>query len=225
MVVRMPIDRGVIDQQLLELREGSHWWDEREFRDLPAVLHGDEHIIALSRGKLARLRWLRRTWLIVVTDRRVLCMRSSGRTGWRQLEVNAEQIERAALRIGPFRGRVLVVAGGQTYRILVPREDAYKLMTALSSLGTQAKDNYRGYGATRIVRRVMDHVLALPAAALDPSGPRPLRPVDNPVAEQRVQSLEEEMQELRQQVDFLEKLLRERQLTAVPEHREVGHDG
>lgn len=208
----MPIDRGVIDQQLLALRESSQWWDQREFRDLPAVLHADEQIVALSRGKIARVRWLRRTWLIVVTDRRIVCLRSAGRTGWRQLEVSAGQIERVALRVGLFRGRVLVVAGGQTFRLLVPRADAYKLMTALSTLGSHAKDTFTGFGPTRIVRKVMDHVLALPAAALDPSGPRQIQaPQSAPaVTEHRVQSLEDEVQELRQQVDFLEQLLRQR---------------
>lgn len=214
----MPIDRGVIDQQLLALRESSQWWDQREFRDLPAVLHADETIVALSRGKIARVRWLRRTWLIVVTDRRIVCMRSAGGTGWRQLEFAAEQIERVALRVGMFRGRVLIIAGGQTFRLLVPRMDAYKLMTALSTLGTHAKDTFTGFGPTRIVRRVMDHVLALPAAALDPATPRPVPAALKPtVSEQRVQSLEEEVQELRQQVDFLEQLLRER-------HPSIGAD-
>lgn len=214
----MPIDRGVIDQQLLALRESSQWWDVREFRDLPAVLHSDERIIALSRGKIARVRWLRRTWLIVVTDRRIVCMRSAGRTGWRQLEVPAGQIERAALRVGLFRGRVLVVAGGQTFRLLVPRTDAYKLMSALSTLGSHAKDTFTGFGPTQLVRRVMDHVLALPGAAMDPGGPRQIQPPPVPnVAEHRVQTLEEEVQELRQQVDFLEQLLRER-------HPSIGSD-
>jgi hypothetical protein len=204
----MPIDRGVIDQQLLTLRESSHWWDQREFRDLPAVLHADEHIIALSRGKLARFR---RKWLIVVTDRRLVCMRSAGGTGWHQLEVSAEQIERAALRVGPFRGRVLVVAGGQTYRLLVPRQDAYKLMTALSDLGTHANDALTGFGPARMVRRVMDHVLALPAAALNPGVPvRVAVTTDTSATDRRFQALEDEVQELRQQVDFLEQLLRER---------------
>lgn len=208
----MPIDRGVIDQQLLALRESTQWWDQREFRDLPAVLHADEQILALSRGKIARLRWLQRTWLIVVTDMRVLCLRSSGRTGWRQVEVRGDQIERTALRIGPLRGRVLLVAAGQTYRMLVPRQDAYKLMTALSSLGNHAKDTFSGFGPTRIVRRVMDHVLALPAAAMDPTAPRAApAPLQAPVADRRIQALEEEVQELRQQVDFLEQLLRQRQ--------------
>lgn len=215
----MPIDRGIIDQQLHALRESSQWWDVREFRDLPAVLHSDEHIVALSRGKIARMRWLRRTWLIVVTDRRIVCMRSTGGTGWRQLEVPAGQIERAALRVGLFRGRVLVVAGGQTFRLLVPRPDAYKLMSALSTLGNHAKDTFSGFGPTQFVRRVMDHVLALPGAALDPEGPRQIqaRPPAAILAEQRVQSLEEEVQELRQQVDFLEQLLRER-------HPAIGSD-
>jgi hypothetical protein len=36
--------------------------------------------------------------------------------------------------------------------------------------------------------------------------------VDNAAAEQRVASLEEDVQELRQQVEFLEKLLRQRQV-------------
>ncbi|HSK18578.1 MAG TPA: PH domain-containing protein [Longimicrobiales bacterium] len=214
----MPIDRGVIDQQLLALRESTQWWDQREFRDLPAVMHAEEQILALSRGKIARVRWLRRTWLIVVTDMRVLCLRSSGGTGWRQVEVRGDQIERTALRIGPLRGRVLLIAAGQTYRMLVPRQDAYKLMTALSSLGNHAKDTFSGFGPTRIVRRVMDHVLALPAAAMDPTAPRAApAPLPAPVADRRIQALEEEMQELRQQVDFLEQLLRQRQPWANPD--------
>ncbi|MGQ0814175.1 MAG: hypothetical protein ACT4O1_06880 [Gemmatimonadota bacterium] len=35
--------------------------------------------------------------------------------------MDAEQIARVALRIGPFRGRVLVVTWGHTYRLLVPQ--------------------------------------------------------------------------------------------------------
>jgi hypothetical protein len=207
----MPIDRGIIDQQLQALRESPGWWDQREFRDLPAVLHADENIIAISRGKIARVRWLRRSWLIVVTDRRLLFIRSTGRTGWRQLEVGAHQITRVALRVGLFRGRVRVMAGTETYRLLVPRADAYKLMSALSSLGTPSNEAFFGFAPARMVRRVMDHVLALPAAALNPDSPRPLPAPVPGVVDQRVQSLEEEVQELRQQIDFMEQLLRQRQ--------------
>ena len=214
----MPIDRGTIDQQLRALGETSRW-DERELRDLPAVLHADETIIAISRGKLARVRWMRRSWLIVVTNERLVCMRSSGRS-WRQLEVSASQIVRVALRIGVFRGRVIVLTTGSTYRLLVPRSDAYKLLAALSSLAQSGEQAISGFGPTRIARRVIDHVLAMPAAALDPHpvGPPAQKMLPDPARERRLDMLEDQVQQLQQQVDFLEQLLRERHmLTGVSE--------
>jgi len=219
----MPIDRGIIDQQLQALRESSHWWEQREMRDLPAVMHADETMLAISRGKIGRPRFLRRPWLIVVTDRRLLCLRSAVGSGWRQLEVPAEQITRVALRVGAFRGRVIVVAGAQTYRLLVRRPDAYKVMSAISSLGKPSNEAVFGFAPTRVVRRVMDHMLALPAVALNPLEPKPESPRRNeqPKNDERVQALEDEIEQLRQQVQFLEDLLRQRQpaLTSS-EHRQ-----
>lgn len=207
----MPIDRGIIEQQLEALGEGSRWWERRELRDLPAVLHPEEHILAISRGKLARVRWLRRPWLVVVTDRRLLCLRS-GSSGWRQVEVPAAIMGRVALRIGPFNGRVVVVAAGEKYRLLVPREDAYKLFSALSGLSHAAKQGDTGFAPTRMVRRMMDHVLALPAVALGPAPPAdPAPPApDTTDIRQRLESVESELQELRQQVAFLEQLLQQK---------------
>jgi hypothetical protein len=208
----MPIDRSAIDQQLEALGDGGRWWDQRELRDLPAVMHADERILAIARGKLARMRWLRRSWLIVVTDRRLLCLRS-GNSGWRQLELAAPQITRVALRIGPFRGRVIVATPGHTYRLLAPRTDAYRLASALTSVATGARAAISGFAPTRVVRRVFDHVLALPAIALDPGARTPPPPApDTSGLEQRLQVVEKELYDLREQVDFLEKLLRDRQL-------------
>lgn len=211
----MPLDRGLIDQQLQALRETPQWWDLRELRDLPAVLHADERILAISRGKVGRIRWLRRSWLIIVSDQRLLCIRSGSST-WRQLEIRGPQIARTALRVGLFRGRVIVQAGALTLKLLVPRADAYKLVNALARLGTPPDEAFSGFAPTRVVRRVMDHVLALPAAALEP-GPMPasaprLPPADYARVDQRVQAMEDELHELRRQVDFLEDLLRQRHL-------------
>lgn len=209
----MPLDRGIIDQQLHALHESSVWWEQRELRDLPAVLHPGERILAIARGKIARVRWLRRSWLIVVTDERLICMRSR-RDSWSQLEVAADQITRIALRVGPFRGRVLVGTGGHTYRLLVPRPASYKLLTALSTLGPRPGDAFAGFAPTRMVRRVMDHVLALPAAAFTPYGPPPppaLPAPDTSALDDRFEALESEVQALRDQVEFLEQLLSERQ--------------
>ena len=211
----MPLDRGIIDQQLQALGESQRWWDVRELRDLPAVLHADEQIQALARGKIARVRVLRRAWLIVVTDRRVIGLRSAGPTAWRQFEVSGGQIARVALRIGPFRGRVLIRTPGETFRLLVPRTDAYKLEAALGRLNTGGRIAISGFSPARVVRRVFDHVLALPAVALDPDAARalpPAVPADTSALDRRLQELETEVQELRQQVEFLEDLLQRRQL-------------
>ncbi|MBA2670512.1 MAG: hypothetical protein H0U67_09090 [Gemmatimonadetes bacterium] len=48
----MPIDRGEIDAQLRAIGEGERWWEQREFRDLPHVLHPDERIQGIINGKV-----------------------------------------------------------------------------------------------------------------------------------------------------------------------------
>lgn len=216
----MPLDRGLIDQQLQALGEGTRWWDQREMRDLPAVLHADEKLLAISRGKIARVRWLRRSWLIVATDRRLLCLRSGRRASWKQVEVSAHQIRRVALRVGPLRGRVVVSAGDGSYRLLVPRADAYRLATALTSLAQAERPALTTPGPVLMVRRVFDHVLALPAAALGPdSKPAAIQPVASavdPAMEQRIDWLEAQVEELQRQVEFLENLLRERHGSTTP---------
>jgi hypothetical protein len=158
------------------------------------------------------VRVLRRTWLIVVTDDRLLCLRSARNKGWRQIEVNGAHISRVSLRIGPFKGRVIVVADGQTYKLLVPRADAYKLNSALMQMGAVGNPSLTGFGPTRAVRNMIDHVLALPAVALGPAAtPLPAAPtVDMNAIDQRFNRLEVEVQQLREQVEFLEQLLRER---------------
>ncbi|NJD11408.1 MAG: hypothetical protein FIB01_13545, partial [Gemmatimonadetes bacterium] len=201
----MPLDRGFVDQQLQELGEGSRWWNQRELRDLPAILTGDEHFLAIARGKRGRPRWLRRPWLFVVTERRLLCVRSAAAGSWRQYEVPTAGVVRVSLRIGPFRARVLVVTSGRTYRLLLPRAVAYRLQAVLTGLVQPGKAVGSGFGAARMVRRVVDHVLALPAVALNPHGTVPPPPPPAPDTrglERRVQVLEDQILLLQQQVAF-----------------------
>jgi Bacterial PH domain len=209
----MPIDRGIIDQQLEALGEGARWWNVRELRDLPAILDAKERILAMAHGKVARVRLLHKSWLIVVTDRRLLCMRSASRKSWRQFDVKASQISRVALRIGPFRGRVIVAANGSTYRLLMARQDANRIVNALSGIATQISQAVSGFAPARMVRRVVDHVLALPAVALTPAEPvkRLPEPPDPFAIDDRMHSLEQEVEELRRQIEFLEQLLRQHQ--------------
>lgn len=213
----MSLDRGIIDQQLRSLGESTQWWEERELRDLPTVMHADERILAISRGRLGRARWASRSWLIVVTQQRLLFMRSGRGGGWRQIEVATDRMERVALRIGPLHGRVLVSTPGQKYRMLVPRAAAYRLESVLSSLAHPSESAVTRFAPGRMMHRVVDHVLALPAVALAPPPAR-----TNEVAaaageelRERVDALEAQVQELQQQIEFLEQLLRKRQHRAT----------
>ena len=207
----MPLDRGNIDHQLEALGEGSRWWHVRELRDLPLALNADEEILAISRGKLGRPRWIRHSWLVVLTAKRLICLRSFWRGGWRQQEVPTRDILRVGLRIGPFRGRVVVVTSGRTWRLLLPRPDAYRLQAALAGVVQPGKPLVSGFGPARMARQVIDHVLALPAVALNPHGQAepapPPRAPDTAPLERHVRALEDQLQLLQQQVDFLEQLL------------------
>jgi hypothetical protein len=211
------IDRGRIEQQLNAIGEGARWWDVRELRDLPAVLRDDEQILAIARGRLSRVR---RRWLVVLTDKRVLFLRSFAGAGWRHIEIDVQLVERVALRTGPLNGSVLIVAPGVKQRVLLPRPDAFRLHAHLASF-VATRAHLPGYGGGHLVRRMFDHVLALPAVAFGApptplhtsyaAAPQIMTQRDHEL-EQRVQTLEEQVVQLQQQVEFLEELLRERQL-------------
>ena len=218
----MPLDRGILEQQLAALGEGSRWWDQRELRDLPAALHADERILAIALGKMGRPRVLRRPWLIVVTQNRLLCLQSGRRMSRRQLEVQGHQIARVSIRIGLLSGRVLVSIAGERYKMAVDRPDAYKIQAALSSIMQNRELQPPSSSPTAMIGRVIQHVLELPTVALQPnekpSAPAP--PKHNDAAEQRLQLLDEQVQRLQQQVDFLEELLEQRHLLReTPEDR------
>jgi hypothetical protein len=207
----MAMDRGILDQQLQALGEGPNWWVQREMRDLPAVLRADEEIHAIARGRLGRLRGPRPSWLMIVTNQRLLCLRSSYTT-WRQFEIGAHQINSVTLRIRLFGGRLLIVTSDRTFRFQIHKADGQKLVNALARVASCGQDTLSG--PTHMVRRIVNHMLALPSAALNTySEPRKTR-VNAPVAveaDARVHAMEERIQELQQQVEFLEQLLRQRQ--------------
>ena len=206
----MPLDRGTIEQQLQALGESPRWWDRRELRDLPSALNANETIKAIAVGKLFRPRLLRRPWLIVVTDARLLCIRSGTRMSRRQIELLAGEITRVWSGMGPFRSRVVVLAGGEKYRLLVRRADAFKLLGAISNLVQARPEPLQGAWPTAVAGRVVRHILALPTVALQPEPHKPEPPPTQHVDEDRLANLEDQVQRLQQQVDFLENLLRRR---------------
>ncbi len=207
----MPLDHAIIEQQLAALGEPSSWWERRELRDLPSALHADEQIRAIALGRLLRTGWLR-DWLFVVTNQRLICLQTDKHMGRRQLDLHAGQLTDVSIRTRVLRAIVMVRAYGEAYRLRVRRSDAVKLVAAISQL-MQPRERPPVANPTPgvMVGRVIRHMLALPYAAVEDANALPAKAAQlSPDVGARLQQLEDQMQRLQQQMDFIEELLQQR---------------
>lgn len=76
---------------------------KRELRHLQEILLPEEELLTMARGKVDHL-----TWLMAVTDRRVLLMRKGVLFGHRQLEVPVHKIKSVSYKTGLFKGAIFV---------------------------------------------------------------------------------------------------------------------
>ena len=84
----MAVDRALLDRQLAELPESARWAVRPEVQDLANLLTPGERVVTgvtgwlIESGKLAM-----RTWLIIATSQRLLCLRKVGDAGLRKVEM------------------------------------------------------------------------------------------------------------------------------------------
>ena len=214
----MPVDRRIIEDQLTALGEADRWWSQKEMRDLPLVLDLDERIHALATGSLILRPRRTRKWLVLVTSQRIICLRSDDRDGRRQLDIALADLSSAATRAGLRSTRLILVAGPRKYRIRLSRQDASRLLAALTELGATMPRRgyafqYRAFraplpwGAMRRVQlvgsRSTPRAIAAPAVDL-------LTRAELVRVEDAVSALENDVRRLQQQVEFLEQLLDQR---------------
>ncbi|HEX8430477.1 MAG TPA: PH domain-containing protein, partial [Longimicrobium sp.] len=130
----MPIDRSAIDSQLREIGEGDRWWEHREFRDLPHILHADESITGIIAGKLlgARRPRLRswREWILVATNQRLICLKQE-RFGRKQIEFAAGQVIRVHQRAGLRAYQITLDTAQGRYRLRIPKTDAFRFARSI----------------------------------------------------------------------------------------------
>ena len=133
----MPVDRSAIDAQLREIGEGDRWWEQREFRALPHVLHADERIVGIVNGKLlgARRPRIGRTgrWLFVATNQRLICLKQE-RFARKQVEFAAGQISRIqhSSRLRAYQITIETAQG--RYRIRIEKDDAFRFAGSIAPL-------------------------------------------------------------------------------------------
>lgn len=221
----MPVDRGAIDAQLRDIGEGERWWEQREFRDLPYILHADERIQGIINGKLLGGRRPRlkpsRPWLIVATDQRLICLRQE-RFARKQVDFAAGQITRVDQSNRLRSYQILIETAQRTWRIRISKADAFRFMDALTRLMP-----------VQLVRRPhpmfeplswvpgIDTFAGLPgvagiltkASVLPPPEYAPREHVVR--LETAIERLQNDVERLQQQVAFLEDLLDARGSEAV----------
>lgn len=216
----MAVDRGAIDAQLREIGEGERWWEHREFRDLPHILHLDERLKGLAYGKLLGRRRPRfrpgGRWVIVLTDQRVICLKQE-RFARKQVEIAASQIVGVQHRSGLRAYQITISTAQRTYRIRIRKEDAFRFAGALAPLIPE-----------RSVRQLppeveawawipgMSTAASLPGVSGLLSKVSMLSPPEYATREQverlesTVENLQQEVERLHQQVGFMESLLEKR---------------
>ncbi len=214
----MPVDRGAIDAQLREIGEGDRWWEHREFRDLPHILHVDEQIRGIVAGKLLgarrpRIRPVGR-WIIVATSLRLICLKQE-RFARKQVEVPAGQIT-GTWSTNRLRSYEIVLHTGHgRLRIRIRKEDAFRFSAALQHLLPAPAQALPG-DATRSRIPGLDAIAALPGVSgivAKVSGrPRPDYATHDHVdrLQTHLARVQQDVERLQQQVAFLEDLLQKR---------------
>ena len=210
----MPVDRSAIDAQLRGIGEGDRWWEHREFRELPYILHDDERIRGIANGKLfgpPRPRVLPSAhWLIIATTHRLICLKRQ-RVGRQQMDIHLGQIVRMQHRNGVRGVRLTLETTQRRYRIRLSKADAFRFIGALAPLVPQA---------LTLADADLPNKLLSPGSAPAEGGslrsrfsPRAI-PAGGTVTREdyvrlasTVERLESDMERMRQHVEFLENLL------------------
>jgi hypothetical protein len=212
----MPIDRGAIDSQLREIGEGDRWWEHREFRDLPHILHMDEQIKGLITGKLLGARGPRMrmsgSWVFVATSQRLIALKQE-RFARKQVEIAAGQIIRIHPSTRLRSSQIVVETPQRRYRLRVPKAEAFRFAGALATLMPAAPAQPLALEAESW-SWFPRSIAALPGVAGIVERVSPRSGPDYPSREHferlelTVEALQNDLERLRNQVVFLEDLLR-----------------
>lgn len=119
-----------IDAQLAALGDFQHLFTRKEVQYLPKVLHPGERIKALTSG-----RHLGSTWLVVVTDQRIVFLDKGMVYGLRQDDLPLHQISSVSHKTGVIFGELHIASsGGHCIVENIPKDETLKVAAIISEL-------------------------------------------------------------------------------------------
>lgn len=126
----MPVDISVVDAQMRAIGVVSTFGTKKEVRELPRILSPGENIRGMASGFMDG-----NTWLITVTDRRIILLDKGMIYGLKQLELPISQIKSVTSKVGLVFGEILIDTGGQTQKMEnMQKVDAPKIANIISEL-------------------------------------------------------------------------------------------
>lgn len=116
--------------QLEALGDFQQWFTWKEIEHLPEVLHPGERIKALTSG-----RFLGNTWLIIVTDERIVFLDKGLVYGLRQIDLPLHQISSLSHTAGLIFGELHIATSSEHCLIeRIPKDDVGKVAAIVSRL-------------------------------------------------------------------------------------------
>lgn len=126
----MAVDKQIVDQQIAALGQFSQWFTKKELRYLPEVMVPGEIVMGLTSGL-----YQNNTWLIAVTNRRVLFLDKGLIYGLKQLELPLAQISAIAHKTGLLFGTISISTSSATEAITqIVKADTVNIANIISSL-------------------------------------------------------------------------------------------
>jgi hypothetical protein len=198
-------DRAVVEEQLeghdlLEL-----WSDREEIHALPEILRPAEGLVAVGSGTVVKsARLAQSNWLVVLTDRRLLCLKGRAAVTRKVIDMPVSQI-RGVETSGIFRKTLSLDTGYGTLRISgLKKGFAAELAEGLTALmGAYADDG-------------SEKATAIPKADLSKAGARGHTHEELGAIEEKLDRVATSVAELTERVAFLEELVRSNVTRAEP---------
>ena len=187
-----PATKELEGHHLLEL-----WSDREEIHALPEILRPAEGLVAVGSGTVVRSgRLAQSKWLVVLTDRRLLCIKGRQAVTRKVIDMPVAQI-RGVESKGLFRKTLSLDTGYGTLRISgMKKQVAAEMVEGITTLmGAYAEDGDRS-------------ATAIPRADLSKAGVRGHTHEELQELQQAVEGLQDTIRELTDRVTFLEELVR-----------------
>lgn len=126
----MAVDKSVIDQQIQALGQFDKFFTKKEINYLPEVIVPGETIKGLTSGFHDG-----NTWLITITNRRLLFLDKGMIYGLKQMEMPLDQISTISHKTGLMFGELQISTSGGTKKVeQIDKKDVAKIAQMISDL-------------------------------------------------------------------------------------------